>query len=273
MNYKVVNVIALGQDLKETIISLLAEEGYESFWELDSGLKAFIKKEIFDQDLLQSILSPFNHVSFEVQDLEEVNWNEKWESEFTHFEVSNHCLVMVPDYTPIKKYDYQLIIEPDMTFGTGHHPTTNMILNHILDIEILNKDILDAGSGTGVLAILAKKRGAKFVYAYDIDTRSVQNIHTNMGHNNVVFETEVGTITSISPSVKKYDIVFANINKNILLHDIPYYSTYVKENGYLVISGFLKDDAEDLIAHATGFEVSKRINEEEWACLVLTKQD
>ena len=245
------NTIYIGYDFKveplqpgtEILIAELGYAGFESFVETEEGVTAYIQKEEWREGILQDIQilkSEEFEITFTFEDIEQTNWNEEWEKNFNHIVVDELVTVRAPFHEkPNTKYD--LIIEPKMSFGTGHHETTHMMIQHILKNDFKGKSVLDMGCGTGVLAILAEKVGATNLDAIDINNwcylNSIENIERNDCHNISVYEGDVSLLDG-----KNYDSIIANINRNILLADIPKYSNCLNKNGTLFLSGFYKED-------------------------------
>jgi len=230
----------------EILIAQLAEIGFESFVETDQGTTAYIQKAVFNNDLLQEVgllANPDFQVSYGVEEIAQQNWNQQWEQSFEPIVVADRCVVRAP-FHKATAAAYEIIIEPKMSFGTGHHETTYMMLQLLLDIDCSGKTVLDMGCGTAVLAILAEKRGAKVVDAIDIDTWCVENSTENAQRNDCstikVFLGDAGLLNEAG----KYDLILANINRNILLQDIPTYRSALKEGGQLLLSGFYLEDLE-----------------------------
>ncbi len=245
------NTIYIGYDFKieplqpgtEILIAELGYAGFESFVETEEGATAYIQKEEWNAHILEDIQilkSEEFEITFTFEDIEQTNWNEEWEKNFNPIVVDELVTVRAPFHEkPSTKYD--LIIEPKMSFGTGHHETTHMMIQHVLKNDFKGKSVLDMGCGTGVLAILAEKVGATELDAIDINNwcylNSIENIERNDCHNISVYEGDVSLLDG-----KSYDSIIANINRNILLADIPEYSKCLNENGTLFLSGFYKED-------------------------------
>ena len=247
------NAIYIGYDFKveplqpatEILIAELGYAGFESFVENKEGVTAYIQKEEWNASILDGIYilssNEFN-ITYEFNDIVQTNWNEEWEKNFNPIVVDDMVTVRAPFHEKANtKYD--LIIEPKMSFGTGHHETTHMMIQHILKNDFKNKSVLDMGCGTGVLAILAEKVGAIQLDAIDIDNwcylNSLENVERNNCTNISVYEGDISLLQN-----QKYDCIIANINRNILLQDIPTYSKHLNENGTLFLSGFYEDDLE-----------------------------
>lgn len=231
------------QPASDILIAELGYAGFESFVENESGISAYIQKSDWHKDILEGIeilKSDDFSISHTFEEIEQQNWNEEWENNFHPIVVDDLCTVRAPFHEiPITKYD--LIIEPKMSFGTGHHETTHMMIQHLLKNNLKETVVLDMGCGTAVLAILAEKLGAKKVDAIDIDNwcylNSLENAERNNCSNISVFE---GDATLLGKT--KYDVIIANINRNILLQDISTYAMCLWPRGRLFLSGFYKED-------------------------------
>jgi len=231
------------QPAVEILIAELGFAGFESFVETEEGVSAFIQKEEWNSSILENIQilnSDEFEISFTFEEIEQTNWNSEWEKNFNPIIVDNICAVRAPFHERLNT-TYDIVIEPKMSFGTGHHETTHMMIQHILKNDLIDKSVLDMGCGTGVLAILTEMKGAKPVDAIDIDNwcylNSIENIERNNCKQISVFEGDVSLINN-----KTYDVIIANINRNILLKDIMTYSKSLSEKGILFLSGFYKND-------------------------------
>ena len=245
------NLIYIGYEFKviplqpgtEILIAELGYAGFESFVETDEGVTAYIQKNVWNASILddvQILNSEEFKIDFTFSEIEQTNWNEEWEKNFNPIVVDGICTVRAPFHEkPNTKYD--IIIEPKMSFGTGHHETTHMMIQHILKNDFTNKSVLDMGCGTGVLAILAEKKGAKPIDAIDYDNwcylNSIENVERNKCSHITVIEGDASVLKD-----KKYDIIIANINRNILLNDMEAYVACLNKNGLLFLSGFYNDD-------------------------------
>jgi len=231
------------QPAVEILIAELGYAGFESFVETEEGVTAYIQKEEWNDKILEYIdilkSDEFN-ISYTFEEIEQTNWNEEWEKNFNPIVVDDVCSVRAPFHLkPDTKYD--IIIEPKMSFGTGHHETTHMMIQHILKNDFNNKSVLDMGCGTGVLAILAEMKGANSLDAIDYDNwcylNSLENVERNNCKNITVIEGDASALKN-----KHYDIIIANINRNILLNDMATYVKCLNTNGVLFLSGFYNDD-------------------------------
>ncbi|OAB76211.1 50S ribosomal protein L11 methyltransferase [Cochleicola gelatinilyticus] len=228
----------------EILIAELGAAGFESFVETEDGVTAYIQKEEWEESILEEVQlfsSEEFTISYEVKEIEQVNWNSEWEKNFEAIEVDGICRVRAP-FHPKTEAKYDILIEPKMSFGTGHHETTHMMLQYLLQDSFTQKKVLDMGCGTAVLGILAEMRGALSVDAIDIDTWCVENSEENVVRNNCSnIAVKLGD-ASILPK-QAYDVVIANINRNILLEDMPIYKASMNSSeATLYVSGFYKED-------------------------------
>ncbi|GGG51463.1 ribosomal protein L11 methyltransferase [Croceivirga lutea] len=221
----------------------LSELGFESFVETENGMLAYVLGSSFDDSRIKKsyiFQSNASVISWTTKAIAQQNWNAEWERSFQPIKVGDSCMVRAP-FHPKEAVTYDIIIEPKMSFGTGHHETTHMMLAHILAHDFKKKTVLDMGCGTGVLAILAAMKGASNVDAIDIDEWCYLNSIENVERNNCdfikVFQGDASLL-----GAKKYDVVLANINRNILLEDIPVYSSILNPDGHLFLSGFYTED-------------------------------
>jgi ribosomal protein L11 methyltransferase len=235
-----VTPLEIGRDL---LIAELGEAGFESFLETETGVLAYIQKKDWNENLLDDIEMLINSkysISFTRKEIEQVNWNEEWEKNFEPILVDNHCSVRAP-FHPKPEVEFDIVIEPKMSFGTGHHETTHMMIQHILKNEWKGKKVLDMGCGTAVLAILAEMKGAQPVDAIDIDNwcylNSIENAERNKCKHITVYEGDASLLSG-----KSYDTIIANINRNILLNDMATYAACLNAGGELYLSGFYTED-------------------------------
>jgi len=244
------------QPATEILIAELGYAGFESFVENEEGVTAYIQKEDWNAFILEDIQilnSDEFVITYEFNEIEQTNWNAEWERNFKPIVVDDLVTVRAPFHEiPSTKYD--IIIEPKMSFGTGHHETTHMMIQHILRNDCQGKSVLDMGCGTGVLAILAEKTGATRLDAIDIDNwcylNSLENVDRNQCKNISVYEGDVSLLAG-----KSYDIIIANINRNILLADIPTYSKCLNKNGLLLLSGFYEGDLDQISSRCSEFNL------------------
>lgn len=227
----------------EILIAELGEAGFESFVENENGVTAYIQKNDWKPTVLDAIFI-LNSNEFQIAhtfiEVAQTNWNAEWEKNFSPIQVSDLVSIRAP-FHPNPNLKYDIVIEPKMSFGTGHHETTHMMVQHLLNLNLIDKKVLDMGCGTGILAIFAEMKGAKPLDAIDIDNWCYENSIENIARNNCkhisVFEGDAALLKD-----KKYDVIIANINRNILLMDMQVYTNCLNENGVLLLSGFYKED-------------------------------
>ncbi|MCW8981088.1 MULTISPECIES: 50S ribosomal protein L11 methyltransferase [Altibacter] len=227
----------------EILIAELGYAGFESFVETENGVTAYIQKEEWRDDILEEIQvlkSEEFSIHWTTAEIAQVNWNAEWEKNFDAIVVDDRCVVRAP-FHPQTSVPYEIVIEPKMSFGTGHHETTFMMLQYMLDHDFKNESVLDMGCGTAVLAILAEKRGAKQLDAIDIDPWCVENSEENIARNNCQHISVHLGDAAVIPK-KKYSVVIANINRNILLNDMEHYKNSFLAGGTLYLSGFYEED-------------------------------
>ena len=227
----------------EILMAELAEVGFDSFVDTPTGIKAYIPKNIWNEQILQDIYllsNPEFTISYQITEIEQVNWNEEWEKNFSPIVVEDLCTVRA-NFHPVPNTRYDIVITPKMSFGTGHHETTYMMLQQLLPLSLEGAKVLDMGCGTGILAIMAALRGAHDITAIDIDPWCVENATENVQQNDCSFITiKEGDVSLIAG--EQYNLILANINRNILLSDIPAYTQALLPQGLLLVSGFYEED-------------------------------
>lgn len=258
----------------EILIAELGEVGFESFVENENGVEAFIQQTDWNAQVLDDIYvlkSGEFKISFEMKEIEQTNWNIEWEKNFNPIQVDGLVSVRAPFHeNPNLKYD--IVIEPKMSFGTGHHETTHMMVQHLLALDVAGKKVLDMGCGTGILAIFAEMKRAQPIEAIDIDNWCYQNSLENVERNNCkhisVFEGDASLLKN-----KKYDVIIANINRNILLNDMHVYANCLNEKGIILLSGFYKEDIPTIDAEVIkyGLKLDKQIERNNWVALKYVK--
>jgi len=258
----------------EILIAELGNVGFESFVENENGLTAYIQKENGNDALLEGIFilnSDEFSIDYTQHEVAQTNWNAAWEKNFEAIEVDGTVSIRAP-FHENQNLKYDIVIEPKMSFGTGHHETTHMMVQHLLQLELENKKVLDMGCGTGILAIFAEMRGAKPTDAIDIDNWCYLNSIENVARNNCeyisIFEGDSTLLTD-----KKYDVIIANINRNILLMDMEIYTNCLNEKGVLLLSGFYKEDIPMIDAEVSKYQLKLEITLERnnWVALKYNK--
>jgi ribosomal protein L11 methyltransferase len=254
----------------EILVAELGELPFESFIDSETGIVAYIQKQFWTENILDDLhilSSPEFQVSYTIEEIDQVNWNEEWEKNFEAIEVDGICHVRAP-FHPKTDTKFDIVIEPKMSFGTGHHETTHMMIQHLLEIDVAGKKTLDMGCGTAILAILAEMKGAQPIDAIDIDNwcylNSIENATRNNCNEITVYEGDADLLIG-----KKYDLIIANINRNILLNDMQTYVDCLNKEGILLLSGFYKEDIPFIDASCTekGLTYVKKFERNNWVSL------
>jgi ribosomal protein L11 methyltransferase len=251
----------------DILLAQLSEYPFESFEETEKGLNAYIRKQDWQNELLEyiGILSDTSfQITHQIREIPPENWNKKWETHFNPIELGSKCRVRAPFHEK-KEVQFDIVIEPKMSFGTGHHETTHMMLEFLLDMDLNGKTVLDMGCGTAVLAILAAMKGASAVDGIDIDHWSYINAIENAARNGQGHITIIEGDAGVMPA-KKYDCILANINRNILLEDIGIYSDHLEVQGFLLLSGFYLKDEPTITAACkeAGLTFDKKASRNKW---------
>ncbi len=265
-----VNPAEPGTDI---LIALLADIGFESFNQTDTGVEAYIQSDIDNESAVKEL--SFDDFSFQYQRVEipKTNWNEEWEKNFNPVFVDDLVCIRAHFHDKPNNSKHDIVITPKMSFGTGHHDTTWLMSKTMFSLNFNNTSVLDMGCGTGILAILARQLGANQVLGIDIDEWSIENSIENAEVNNcseIIFKKGDA---SILPSDPSFDTILANINKNILKQDLPAYFKCLKNDGNLLLSGFFTTDVEELkaLALSIGFNFIDSYHKNEWAVIKLKK--
>lgn len=258
--------------LKEELMAVLSPLDFEGFWDNGDTIMAYIEKDTFNHKLFYDTLSNYeleNNYSFD--ELAEVNWNEEWEKNFEPVLIDNKLYIRA-GFHPSGNYPYEIVIQPKMSFGTGHHPTTRLSAILLMHLEVKNKSVLDMGCGTGILSILAEKMGASEVLGVDNDAWSYENALDNV-QNNECSRVEVKLGSTEQVQNKTFDVVISNITKNINLQLLPSLSSMVSKQGFLILSGFLDFDLIEMEtkAQSLGFKTIEHLEEQSWQGLCLQK--
>ena len=261
------------QPWNEILMAELIEIGFDSFTEEYEGILGYIQKDLFKEEELKNIYLLQNdevEISYTYEEMPNINWNEEWEKNFSPINVEDKVLIRA-EFHDSNPNMHEIVIQPKMSFGTGHHPTTHLMIQQMLDMDLENKKVLDMGCGTSVLAIFAKQKGAGRTVAIDIDEWSVENAKENGVRNNVELDIELGTADNLGK--EKFEIILANINRNILISDIPTYVSVLEDGGKLLLSGLCFFDVDDILEVCTeqNLKLEKKIQREEWVSLLLSK--
>lgn len=278
MDYiKVTLNISPKQPWTDIITQELADINFDSFMEEDNMLQAFVAEESFNENNLNAILDNYSSQEVEIkihkEHIENQNWNAVWESDYAPVSVDQDLIIRAPFHEKEEQYKMSIEIQPQMSFGTGHHQTTYLLSKNLLDIDFQGKSVLDVGTGTGVLGILASLKGATRVFGTDIEEGAVENAIENCGRNDISnFEIIKGDIDCVPE--EKFDILIANINKNVLKEHMPSYATLTKTDGIMFLSGFFETDVDELSAHAEkyNFKTEQVFTKETWAVIQLIKK-
>lgn len=231
----------------DIVSSRLSDLGYEGFVEEGNTFSAFIPDKIFDVEPLNEILREL-HEQFRIQlkfvsnSLPEKNWNQEWEKNFPSIVIADQCYIRAPFHPAIPEMKYELVIEPKMSFGTAHHETTQLMIEFMLEMDFAGKQVVDMGTGTGILAIMAQKLGAEKILAIDNDEWSFINAQENVSRNQANRISVIHGDAAALSGTGIFDIILANITRNILINDIPTYLNHLKPSGFLLLSGFYKED-------------------------------
>lgn len=249
----------------DILIAQLSEIDFDSFQEIDTGLIGYIEKEKFNKEKIKKIIP--NNISFTFKAMPNINWNEAWESNFKPILIDDLCAIRATFH---KKIDvkYEIIINPKMSFGTGHHETTYLMIKKLLELNLKSKTVLDMGCGTGILGILASIKGAKKVDGIDVEEWAYKNCIENCRINQIKnFTTTLGNVNKLKG--KNYDLIIANINRNVLLNDLSFYCKSLNKNGNILLSGFYEEDF-DLInqeAQKNNLSLNDKKTKNKWCLL------
>lgn len=275
------------QDARDIIAALAAEVGFDSFTDGPDGLVGYCQEDLFNKETLTEIIQrlpiPDVKVSFEAAKAEDKNWNEEWEKAgFDPIIIDNRCAIICKNmeedatatYPQLKTIPMKIAIDAQQAFGTGTHETTQMIVSLLLNQDLKEKRVLDCGCGTGILGIVAAKRGAKEVVSYDIDEWSVRNAEHNAELNGVELDVLEGDRRVFKHVSGVFDVILANINRNIILEDIDEFVNVMTTESKIILSGFYEQDAEAILqkANELGLKENQRLLNHDWCCLLLERQ-
>ncbi len=275
MDFLTVN-ITCSELQRDLLIAELDVLGFSAIQELPEGLTASLEGETFNEPALKEAIARYEamgSISYTVEKVAKTNWNEAWEKNFDPVIVDDRVLVRAPFHNIKGNFDHEILIMPKMSFGTGHHATTSQMLSLQLELDFQHKSVLDVGTGTGVLAIMALKLGASHVEATDIDDWCIENSLDNLSLNGFEgIRVAQGEIKNLSFD-RSFDIIIANINKNVLLHEIDTYVSLLNDGGSLFLSGFYEKDVPDLddAASALGLKLIKSTSKEHWSALLFNR--
>ncbi len=260
------------EPFSEILIAFLNDFNFDTFVENENGFLGYTKEnftseisQIIENDIFNSV-----DISFSIAEVEDKNWNEEWEKDFPDILIDNKIHIRAEFHPKNPEVEYEIIIQPKMSFGTGHHSTTYLMLQQMYDIDFDGKEVLDMGSGTSILAIFAKMKGANYAEAIDIDDWAYENSIENAERNKVKIEVRKGDVKLLN---RNFDIILANINKNILMNDIPLYVKHLQANGLLLLSGIMEKDFDDIseVCNAQNLQFIKHQSKNNWLTMLWKK--
>lgn len=263
----------------DILAAILCENGYESFVPDEIGLTAYIKKELFNSDILTEVVSSFpmgNKITLSHKVIEGQDWNSEWEKNyFQPIIIGDRCVIHSSFHNDVPSVEYDIVIDPKMAFGTGHHATTSLIIRQLLEMDLKDKAVMDMGTGTGILAILCAMRGAKNISAIEIDEFAYVNAVENVKLNGVSQIKVLHGDATLLRAENKVDVFIANINRNIITNDINAYDDNLKPGGAMLLSGFYEDDLPVIMEKADrlGLGYKSHSVQNRWSCLILTKKE
>lgn len=265
------------EDFTDLLAAYLADIGYESFVADEKGLTAYVNSSTYDEQKLLSVFSDFpfdTEYSCKADFVKGEDWNSEWERNyFQPIVIGDRCVVHSSFHKNIPKATYDIVIDPKMAFGTGHHSTTNLIVSYLLDMDLEGKKVTDVGTGTAILAILAKMRGASDVTGIEIDPGAYENAKENAAINNVDLRLLLGDASEIG-NVPVADLLMANINRNIVIADLERYAAGLAPGGAMILSGFYTEDIDKVMDEARkyGLQLAEKRSDNNWAAIMLRKK-
>ena len=272
MDYIEVSVPNADKEVMDILVAELAAIGFDGFENDDTFLKAYIGSEQFEEEALNDVLTSYN-VTAQIHTIQQQNWNAEWESNFEPVSVEGFCTIRADFHEPDSSVEHDIIITPKMSFGTGHHATTQLMILQMKDMDFAGKAVLDFGTGTGVLAILAKRLGAARTEAIDTDEWSYGNTIENIERNGVAgIDVKKGSLEVVAGA--KYDIILANINRHILLQYMHEMQEMLKDGGMVLMSGILDEDRSIIVQQAemSGLKEANQMIQENWISVLFTRQ-
>jgi len=275
--YKEVSIPLRNTEISEILVAELSEIGYDTFAEYPDHLEAFIETEQFDAAALENVLQKYE--SFGIKEytqclMEDKNWNEEWEKNFEAVVIEDKLAIRATFHPKNPEMEWEIVIDPKMSFGTGHHETTALVLANQLTIDFHNKQVLDVGCGTGILSVFASMKGATKIVAIDNNPWCIENTTENLQLNHIQnCEIRFGTVSQTVPEEEKFDIVLANITRNVVLSELPLYFHQLKQGGTLVLSGFFEYDLEEIFEKTEylGLTYLHKKNKNNWVSPVFVK--
>ena len=270
MNYYKVSITS-ASEIRNVIIAILSQSSYDGFEEDDFGFKTYIEESAFDDSLMEQLSQRFNF-SYKAKLIPQQNWNALWEASFQPINIHNFCGIRADFHPPFADVQHEIVINPKMAFGTGHHETTASMIEVMSKMDMTGKKVFDYGCGTGVLAILAAKMGADSVLAIDYDPLSTENTEENCLVNQTTdIAVQLGELSVVEAD--DFDIILANINRNVILDSLPSLFLKTKQDGQVLISGFLQSDLPLMTNTLTkvGFKIVDSVTRGEWVCMRLNK--
>lgn len=268
-HYIQISINVKENESKDILVALLSEIGYEGFEEEKDLLHAYIHASEYDEQKLTKVLSLTNF-SFKKNIIQETNWNEQWEKSFDPVIVDDFCTVRASFHKTAATTTHEIIITPQMSFGTGHHATTYLMIEEMRWLDLQSKAVLDFGTGTGILSILASKLGADSIYAIDIDDWSIKNAAENIKENNCrnIYLEKSGELNMS----RKFDIILANINRNVILANLVFIQQHLQPGGVVLLSGLLLSDKPEIVEKAKNFGLNlvKQKEKDSWILLRLS---
>lgn len=265
-------------EISEILVAELSEIGYDTFAEYPDHLEAFVETGHYDAKKLEKVLAKYE--SFGIKEyshclMEDKNWNEEWEKNFQPVVVENKLLIRATFHPSDPEMQWEIVIDPKMSFGTGHHETTALVLANQTEMDFQDKTVLDVGCGTGILSVFASMRGASSIVALDNNPWCIENTMENLGLNSIKnCEVRFGTVSEVVSTGETYDIVLANITRNVVLNELPLYYSHMKPGGTLVLSGFFEHDMEEMLEKTEQLEliyINKK-NKNNWVSPIFNKR-